>query len=158
MKCTSLILLVSCQLSSISLLSASPAVPDHCCCKSSLSSIKTPSALWPHLSAWLGLCEAAGGGSLPLANPASQKLDPGIPQPGPLQPVHSVLRQAHGSPLGSCHMCLPGGGGGCLARGACSAHLQGRPGRQELIRQEPPPTVEGRERYGELVTSRESKP
>lgn len=155
MKCTSLILLASRQLSSISLLSTSPAVRDRGGCKSQSLLYNNTLCPLPHLSAWLGLCQAAVCGSLPLANPASQKLDPGIPQPGPLWLVLLMLRQAQRSPLGSSQVCLPGG---CPARGACSAHLQGRPRCQELAGQEPPPTVEGQERNGELVTRRESKP
>lgn len=155
MKCTSLILLGACQLSSISPLSTSPAVRTTAAVNLGLSSIITPSALWPPLSARLGLCQETVSGSVPLANPASRKLDPGIPQPSPLWPVLSALCQSPEVTLGQFpHVPLWGMPG----QGSLLCPLQGRLGCQELARREPSPSVEGQERYGELVTRRESKP
>lgn len=85
MKCTSLILLGACQLSSISLLSTSPAVPDHCCCKSwsllynnTLCPLASPvSTAWtlPRDSQWLS---PIGKPSKPEAGPRYSPAQPPV--------------------------------------------------------------------------------
>lgn len=152
--CTSSTLLPSCCLST-SLLT--PATAGHCRCQPlpappapSLSG-GTPSAPWPHLSAWLGHCQATVDGSLPLEAPGRAGLaNAGKLEVGPRCPP---AEPSVACPEVSCWQ-FPHTRSSRPRPGKPASPLSGRQQRQEPTGPEGP---SGASR-GELVSRRRGSP